>query len=56
MPHSGPAAHMRALRRRLRYLIAKRDQRMEQGRPYDFLTDEIVALEWALPILDEHRR
>jgi hypothetical protein len=43
------------LERRLDYLVRKRDEFKVAGRPYGYLTDEIEALEWALPILRDHR-
>jgi hypothetical protein len=43
------------LERRLAYLTRKRDELKATGRPHSYLTDEIDALEWALPVLRDYR-
>jgi hypothetical protein len=45
---------IQALERRLGYLREKRVQLARDDRPRSYLSDEIEALHWALPILQEH--
>jgi hypothetical protein len=39
------------LESRLEYLVAKREKRRAACEPVGWLTDEITALRWALPVL-----
>lgn len=35
------------------YLLKKRDERVDEGRPINFITDEIKVLAWAIDTLTE---
>lgn len=47
------SGRLRTLEERLAWLRDKRSARKAAGEPWSYLSDEIVALEWALPILRE---
>lgn len=49
-----PNGRIVILERRIAYLVAERDRRKREDKPFSYFSDEIRALRWALEIVREH--